>query len=180
MNKVYLLFPVIALLLFGGYWWQYSTAYEKRLEEQKVAEVRKREKKAEEDAANREKAIKEAVAASEKRKKEREEKLAKEKAEKEARELAIENRNKARSEQYKLNSQYDRLAKDVAAIKEEVGKLEDQIKNKKAEQDFLKVYVQKAEANVKYLGSISEKVEKSSDAIKKNLNELAALKAKSS
>jgi len=180
MNKIYFLVPLIGLLLFGGYWYSFSLDYDKKIEAKKYAEVQAREEKARQDQINREKAIKDATAANEARIAARAEKKAKEQKEKDDREAAIELKNKARSEMFKLGSQAERLAKEVALIKDENSKIEENVSRMRKELEFLKVYVQKAEANVKAIGPITEKIEKADDVIKKNAKELAAFKAKNS
>lgn len=166
MNKAYFLVPLIAMLAFGGYWWSFRKEYNAKKEAQQIAEVRAREEKAAKDKMMREQAVKDAIAANEKRKAEKAAKEAKEKQDKEAREAAIENRNKARAEQFKLASQAERVEKEVRTIKDEITKIDEGTKRYKAEQDFLKDYVKKAEVNVKSLQSVAEKVEKADNQIK--------------
>jgi colicin import membrane protein len=181
MNKVYFLFPIIGLLVFGGYWFSFSIEYSKKIEAQKISEVRAREEKAHQDQINREKAVRDATDANNARIRQRDAKKAKEKKEKDDREAAIELKNKARGEMFKLLSQAERLSKDVTALKEENSKIGENIDRIKKEYEFLKIYVQKAEDNVKLISVVTPKIEKADDTIKKNAKDLAAaLKAKRS
>lgn len=166
MNKAYFLVPLIAMLAFGGYWWNFRKEYNAKKEAQQIAEVHAREEKAAKDKAAREQAVKDAIAANDKRKAEKAAKEAKEKKDKEEREASIEFRNKSRAEQFKLSSQSERIDKEVRTIKEEIAKIDEGIKRYGAEKDFLKDYVKKAESNVKSLQAVAEKIEKADNQIK--------------
>jgi uncharacterized protein (DUF3084 family) len=178
MNKVYFLIPVIGLLLFGGYWYSFSTAYDKRIEAQQAAAVQARVDREHLDQINRQKAYDEATAVNQARTKLRDDKKAKETKEKADREAAIDLRSKSLSESFKFASQAERLAKDLAALIEENARVEDRVSHLKAEQEFLKVYVQKTEENVKSISAVAEKIEKSDETITRTAKELSALKTK--
>jgi colicin import membrane protein len=180
MNKAYFIVPLIGLLVFGGYWYSFTIENDKILEAKHQAEIHARDEKARQDQINREKAVKDAVASSEKRKAEREAKLAKEKKDKEDREAAVEYRNKLRGDQYKLDSQSQRLAKDIVSMKEEVSKIQENVDRLNKERDHLKILVKETEGNSKSLQTVSEKIEKADDSIRRVYKELAGLRAKSS
>lgn len=179
MNKVYFISPAILVLAFFGYWYGFKAEYQKKIDDAKVASENARIDKQKKDRADREAAIAAAVEANTKRKAEREAKQAKEKKEKEEREAAIENRNKIRGEQFKLSTQQDRLAKDVALIKEEIAKIELNIKAVSTEKAGVIEYVKKAEANAKAVQVTADKIEKADASIKQSIKELSTLKTKS-
>ncbi|MBI5382024.1 MAG: hypothetical protein HZA31_09015 [Opitutae bacterium] len=177
MNKAYVLVPLIAVILFGGYYYSFSTAYEKKELAQKAAEKEAHNAKLRKEAADREIAIKAAVEADKTRKEEKAKKEAKDKAEKEARAAAVEQRNKAQRDQGKLETQKFRLSKDVEALKEEIAKIEAEKVRAVSEAEFLKVYVKEAEANVKGLTAVLDKIE-SANRAKAEFDRQAAAAAK--
>ncbi len=178
MNKAYFISPAVLVLAFFGYWYGFKAEYEKKINDAKIAVENARLEKQATDKANRQKAIEMAVEANAKRKAEREAKQAKEKKEKEDREAAIENRNKLRSEQYKLAAQQERLTKEVEVLKDEISKVEANIKAVAAEQAFVKEYVKKAEANAKAITVTADKIDKADSDVKRAIKELTTLKTK--
>jgi len=180
MNKVYLLFPVVALAAFTTYWYGFKTNYERQADEKKAQEQRLIDEKVASDRKAREDAIKAAVESNAQRKAAKAAKEAKEAKEKSDREAAIESRNKAKSEQFKLQAQEERTAKELAEVQAEVKKIEEALRVQTSERDFLKVYVTKAEENAKSLQAVAAKVEKTDESIRKAAKELTSLKAKSS
>jgi uncharacterized protein (DUF3084 family) len=159
MNKAYFLVPLIAVILFSGYYWSFKTAYDKKLEDQVLVEKEKNVERLKVEAKNREIAIQLAVKADAKRKEERAIKEAKDKAEKDARQAAADARGKALREQGRLEIQARHLAEQVTTLKEEIAKIEEQKKSAMAEQDFLNVYVKQAEANVISLTAVLDKID---------------------
>ena len=164
MNKAYFLVPLIALVLFSGYYWSFKTSYEKKLDEKVQDEKKMHIEQLKVDAKNREKAIQMAVEADKTRKEERAAKDAKDKAEKEARQAAYDARSKAMQQQGRLELLARRLSDQVTTLKEEIAKIEEQKKSAQAEQDFLNVYVKQAEANVVSLTAVLDKIEAANKA----------------
>lgn len=179
MNKAYFLVPLIALVLFSGYYWSFKTSYEKKLDDKAQDEKKMHVEQLKVEAKNREKAIQMAVEADQKRKLERAAKDAKDKAEKEARVAANDARGKAQREQGRLELQARRLADQVTTLKEEIAKIEEQKKSVQAEQDFLNVYVKQAEANVASLTAVLDKIEAANKAKIEYDRQQAALAKKS-
>ena len=64
MNKAYLIFPLIGLLIFGGFYLSFSRGYEARLAAVKVAAENVKKEKARQQMLDREKAIAAAIEAS--------------------------------------------------------------------------------------------------------------------
>jgi hypothetical protein len=179
MNKAYFLVPLIAVILFTGYYWSFKTAYEKKLEDQRQVEKEANIERLKVEAKNREIAIQQAVKADAVRKQQRAEKEAKDKKEKEDRNAAADARGKALREQGRLETQARRLADQVVILKEEIGKIQEQIKSAQAEQDFLNVYVKQAEANVVSLTAVLDKIDAANKA-KVEYDRQQALAAKKS
>lgn len=179
MNKAYFLVPLIAVILFGGYYWSFKTAYEKKLEDQVLVEKQKHVEQLKVEAKNRARAIEMAVEADKKRKEERAAKVAKDNAEKDARQAAVDARGKALREQGRLESQARRLVDQVTTLKEEITKIEDQKKSAAAELDFLNVYVKQAEANEVSLTGVLDKIEAANAAAAKYAKDQAAAAKKS-
>jgi colicin import membrane protein len=161
---VYFLVPLVALIAFGGYYWNFSSGYDQHLED--LANLQKKAKQEKLEASNKEKqkAYDEAVAASERRK---QEKAAKEKhdaEEAEARELAVDLRNKANRDAIALTQKIERLTKDVDATKKELATLVDNKTKAVAEQAHLRVLVQMAQENTKGLEADMQKIKDADDA----------------
>jgi hypothetical protein len=111
-----------------------------------------------EDARLREKAVTDALASQEKRKKEKEIKDAKDRKDAEDRENATQARNKAANGADKLQKQADRMAKELAAAKDEIAKIQEDKKRLADEAAFLKTFVVKVESNAKGLNAVLEKI----------------------
>jgi uncharacterized protein (DUF3084 family) len=180
MNKAYFLVPLIALVLFSGFYWSFKTSYEKKLEDKVLDEKKMHVEQLKVEAKNREKAIQMAVEADKKRKEERTAKEAKDKAEKEARQAAYDARSKAQQQQSRLELQARRLSDQVTTLKEEITKIEDQKKSATTEQDFLNVYVKQAEANVVSLTAVLDKIDAANKAAADYERQQRALAAKKS
>lgn len=158
MNKFYIIVPLIALAVFGGFYMNFSKGYEAKLAAVKAAEADAKKIKAKQEIENREKAIAAAVETQAKRKIERE---AKEKADEErrtARQTAEDKRERSFSDRNKLADQARRLKKDLEEVQAEVKKIEEQKKTLTDEHAFLKNYIKQAEANVKYYYDLLDKI----------------------
>jgi len=163
-SKIYFLAPIVALVLFAGYYWKFSAEYE-AVQDAKAAVVKaNREAKLREEAATREKAIKDAVAQQEERKKERAENDAKDRARRENREAALQARDKARIEADKVQRQSERLAKEVQVTKDEIAKLVVEGEHHASEEAFLRQYVAKTQENVKSVYAVLDKIAAADDA----------------
>lgn len=174
---VYFLIPFIALIAFGGVYWNFKAGYEK-VEAAKVAKIRaEKDEKLRQEAKNREIAIKDALAAQERRKAEKAAKEAKDKADMEARQLAQEAKEKAYRDQAKLEQQVQRLQKDITAEKEIIAKLEEDRKKAADEEAFLRNYVKQANANTKSLYDVLDKIA-AADAARAAADAAAAAAAK--
>lgn len=158
MKKVYFLGPLLALLVFTGFYLSHRGGMlEREAAKQAAAEAALQAKNEAEHEA-RKVAMAEAIAAAEQRKKEKDAREAKEAAEKEARQLAIDARDKAYREQEKLARQIERVKKDIEAEELALAKLAAERKEAEAEKAFLQDFVTKAQTNVQALQALLTKL----------------------
>jgi len=158
MNKAYLIFPLIGLLIFGGFYLSFSNGYEARLAAVKVAAENVKKEKAKQQILDREKAIAAAIEASKIRAVERAEKERLEELKKTARQEADDLRQRTYEERKRLREQSDRLKKDFVEVKAAVEKATEEKKKHVEEETFLKNYLKQAEANVGYYYNLLEKI----------------------
>jgi len=147
MKKVYVIFPALAMLIFFGFWWNFSSQYQAKEAAKKEAIRQEKIAKLEQEALDRKKAIENALALQEIRRAERAEKEAKRQADREQRQADIEARRQADRERQKFARQVTRLEADVYAEKEILTKLEEKKRVLIAEAAFLRKYVDKAQEN---------------------------------
>ena len=140
-NKLYFIIPVVALIAFGFYYWNFSSQYQ-AVEDAKAAAVKQAKiVKLREEAIAREAAIKDAVDAQKIRKAE-----------------------KADQEAQKLTRQADKLEKDVAATKDEISKIETEEKRSQEELVFVKQYTAAAKENQMKLADVLTKIQEADAA----------------
>ena len=147
MKKVYVIFPTLAMLIFFGYWWNFSSKYEAKEAAKKEVVRQARYAKLELEALNRKTAIENALASQAVRREEREAKETKRQADREQRQADIESRRQADREKQKLTRQVSRLEGDVYTEKALLTKLEEKKRVLIAEEAFLREYVAKARSN---------------------------------
>ncbi len=176
MNKAYIIWPLVGLLVFGAFYWNFNKGFveRQRIEEAKVKEQRKQRMLAEAEA--RKKAIEAAIIAQQKRLADRAIKEKKEEEEKAQRAALIDRRNRAFDDVNKrLRPQLERLRNDAGDIKDQIAKLELEQKESQSEEAFLRDYVRKAEANVQSYGALLDQI---AAADKARADAAAAAKAK--
>jgi hypothetical protein len=159
MKKLYILAPLVALALFIVYYLNFAKEYEATEEAQRVAEVEARKKAQLKEIEDRKKAVQDALVMQEQRKAERAEKEAKDLAEKEARQAAVDARDRAYRDQDKLGKQVERLKKEIETVKSEIAEVEKEKQRSVEEEAHLRQYVSAAEANVRSLQQVLEKIE---------------------
>lgn len=158
MNKSYFIFPLIGLLIFGGFYLNFDRNYEAKVVEAKTKAEEVKKAKAKQDIANREAAIKAAIEAQAKRKAEREERERIEEEKKTARQDAEDARQRNYDERNRLRDQVARLKKDLEELKTITAKVAEEKKKYVDEQAFLMTFVKQAEANVKYYYNLLDKI----------------------
>ena len=147
MKKVYVIFPTLFMLIFFGFWWNFSSEYEAKEALKREAIRQAKIEKLEQEALNRKKAIEDALANQEIRREERALKEAQRQADREQRQADIEARRQADREKQKFARQVSRLEADVYAEKQLLTKLEEQKRILTDEEAFLREYVAKARSN---------------------------------
>jgi len=177
-NKIYIIAPVLVLVLFGAYYWNFSSQYEAK---QAAIVAAAKEKKLETlklAAASRAAAIHDALEAQKQRKAERAAREEKERKQKDDRENARLESEKADQEAQKLSRQADKLSKDVATAKDEIARIQADEKTSVGQLEFLKEYIAEATANQAKLADVIAKIEAADAAIAKNAAIAAAAAAK--
>jgi len=157
-SKIYLIAPLVVLLAFGAYYWNFKSDYDAKqaaiaaqIKEQKIEKLKQ-------EAIQREAAIHDAIEAQKQRKKERQEREALEQKQKDDKENAKLNADKAVQEEQKLERQVERLTTEVKGEKEETQKIEAENKKAVAEEAFLKEYVKMAQDNQASLAEVLTKI----------------------
>lgn len=158
MNKTYFLAPLLALIVFTGFYTVHRGGLKDREAAKAAAAEAALQAKNEADLAARKTAMAEAIAAAELRKKEKDAKAAKDAADKEARQLAIDARDKAFRDQDKIAKQIDRVKKDIETEQAALAKLAAARKEAEAEKAFLTDFVAKAQTNVQALQAVLTKL----------------------
>ncbi len=179
MNKAYIISPLVALLIFGAFYWNFKKGYDLKQRQTLIQQEEEQKARIEKELATRKKAIEDAIVAADKRKAEREAKEKKDAAEKAAFDALVDKRNNTFDDVNKrLRPQLDRLHSDADGLKQDIGQLQLQVKQYQDEETFLRTFVQKAQANVK---TYTDELEKIAAAEKAHAEaEAAAAKAKKS
>lgn len=165
-SYVYFVVPLVALIVFFfGFYWNAHKDFEAR-EQAKIDKVKaEKEAKLMKEAKDREIAVKSAIEMQEKRKKEKQERDAKEAREKEEREKARLAREKAARDADKFEANVKRLEKEIDVEKKAIVEVQADRKRTIEEQNFLKEYVKKAEANSRNLTGVLERIDAADKAI---------------
>jgi hypothetical protein len=163
-TKIYFLVPILALILFGGYYWNFRSQYEAHQAEIIATAKAKKEEKLRQDELAREQAIKDAIDAQKQRKAERAAREALEQKQRDDKENAILDRDKADQEQQRLERQVEKLTKDVDDAKKEIAALRADNEKQVDEVAFLGEYVKKAEDNRASLAMVLTKIQAADDA----------------
>jgi chromosome segregation ATPase len=166
-SKIYIIAPVVVLIVFGAYYWNFSSQYEAK---QAAIAAQVKERKLETlkaEAAAREAAIHDALVAQQQRKAERAAREERERKQKDDRENARLENDKAAQEAQKLQRQAEKLTKDVATAKDEIAKIQAEEKSSQSELDFLKQYIAEATSNQAKLADVITKIEAADAAVAK-------------
>jgi hypothetical protein len=176
---LYFLVPIAALLAFIPFFWRFNANYEaneavraEAIHQSKIAAIAAQDKL-------RQQAIDESLVTSarrQKEKKDRDDRLQRERDEKDA---AYQARNKAESESRNLKDRSEHLQKDVDSVKADIAKLDADEGKQRQEADAAKQYVTLAEANVKNLSQVLDRIA-AADAAAEAAAKAAAAKKSSS
>ena len=165
MNKAYIIWPLVGLLVFGAFYWNFNQGYVER-EKDKVRQVqREKDDRIKLDLERRRKAIEDATKAQEERHAARVAKEKKEQEENDARTKLLERQQHAFDEVNRhLRPQLDRVKSDADAVKGEIAQLELQKKQFVDEETFIRKYTRQAEANMKTYYDLLDKIKAAEDA----------------
>ncbi len=158
MNKVYIIFPLVGLLIFGGFYYSFNKSYAEKLTQIKVKAEEDKKAKARQQMLDRDAAIKSAIESQATRKKEKEERDRIEEAKKTARQEAEDLRQRSYDDRNKFRDQVGRLKKELEDVKATFAKITDEKKRYTEEDAFLKTYVKQAESNAKYYYDLLDKI----------------------
>lgn len=158
MKKAYILGPLLGVIIFSVFYWNFSKEYALEAQAKIEAARKEREEVLRKEALDRKAAIEAALVLQGQRKKEKADREAKEVADKELRQNLTDKRDLAFREQDRLSKQAERLAKDVDIEKAAIAEIEKQKKFATDEEAFLRQYVSQAEANSKSLEEVIQNI----------------------
>jgi Flp pilus assembly protein TadB len=159
MKKVYVLWPVIGMLVFTGFYWNFTRGAAERQHQVELRQQEERKARILKEAESRKRAIEDAIAAQAKRAAERAAKEKKTEEENAARQALLDKRNQVFEDVNKrLHPQLDRLKSDADEINASIAQLEMQKKQYLDEEAFLRTYVTQAQANVKTYYAILDRI----------------------
>ena len=177
-TKIYFLAPLVVLIAFGAYYWNFKSDYDTKQAAVVAHEKEVKLEKLKQEAIQREAAIHDALEAQKVRKKEREDREAKELKQRDDKENAKLIEEKADQESQRLQRQVEKLTKDVETEKAEVAKIVADNKKTVEEEGFLKEYVKMAQDNQASLAAVLTKIEAADAAAVKAAAAAAAAAAK--
>jgi hypothetical protein len=165
MNKAYIIWPLIGLLVFGVFYWNFDRGYKGREHLKAVQEEQVKQDRIRLDLERRKKAIEDATKAQEERRALRLAKEKKDQEEADARNALVERRMHAYDEVNRhLAPQLDRQKVDADSVKGEIAQLELQKKQYEDDEAFLRTYTRQAERNVTKYYDLLEKLKAAEDA----------------
>jgi hypothetical protein len=166
MKKKYIFVipPIVALVLFFFYYEHYQTGFIQKQQAIAAAAQKAREDQVNLENAQRKKAVDEALASQQRHKEEKAAKEAMLAKRQEDRQNALDAREKSISDLIKFRERVDRLTKDVATVKEQITKVEQDEDLLRAQVVFFQGYVKTAEAHDADLTTVLEKIQKADDA----------------
>jgi colicin import membrane protein len=178
-KRIYIIAPILMLVLFGGYYWNFRSQYEAHQAEIVAAQKAKKAEKLRQDEAARDIAMADALAAQKQRKAERAAREALDEKMRNDKENAVLDSEKAAQESQKLERQADKLTKDVADNEKDIAALQEDDTKQVAQIAFLGDYVKKAQENRASLAAVLTKIQAADDALA-HAAALAAAKEKKS
>ncbi len=159
MNKAYIIWPFVGLLVFGAFYLNFNRTYSEKQRQEQIRIAKEKQDKALKDQQQRIAAINAANKAVEQRNAERKAKEDQEEKERQERIALVDRRNRAFDDVNKrLRPQLERLRNDAGDLKDQIAKLEQEKKEYQNEEAFLREYVRKAEANAQTYVNLIEQL----------------------
>jgi len=177
MNKWYFGFPLIALVAFALFFWQFNRRHEAELAREAAAVKEERAAELRQQMQARLEAAQAAKKTADENRRVREEEKAREEAERVARQEAIARRDDVASNLAKSRRLLDAARSDLTAEEERLKKIRDENSFLLAEKTFLTDYIKRAEGNATRMLALVEKID---TAAAKVVAELEAAKASGS
>lgn len=176
MSKKYFIFPFLALLVFGGFYWNFQSTYsEKQAAAEAAAKEEQRVRREKEiEAQNR--AIEEAIKIQTARRAEQEAKRKKKEADDKARREAVDLRDRTYREQNQLNNRLSQLKRDLEIENLTLARIRESEIALSGDKTALETYIVKSKANQQRLTDLLVKIEEAARA--KAAAEAAAAKKK--
>ncbi len=163
-SLLYFAVPIVAVLVFIPFFWRFNATYDAReaaraevIHQGKIAQI------AEQDRL-RQKAIDDSLVTQARRQKEKKERDDRLQKERDDRESALQARNKANNDSVGLKNRIDRVTKEVETVKADIAKLEADEEKQRQEESAARQYVVLAEANVKNLSQVLDRIKAADDA----------------
>jgi hypothetical protein len=175
MKKLYVIFPLIGVLVFGAFFWNFNSEIESREAAKKEAQRVEREGKQRADLEAKRKAIEEAIALQEKRKVEKADRQKRDEEEKQMQLDLKDASDRARDERDRVLRRVDQLKTEIGFEVATIKKIAEEKANLALEDQYLLNYVKLAEGNKATLEEVLTKIEK----VDKDAVIAAAQKAKS-
>jgi hypothetical protein len=144
---IYMLVPLCGVIVFCLFYIPFARSYDQKLAQKHKQDLIEQQDKANADAEARRQASIEANQNAEKRKAEREARAARDKAEQDALAAADAARVKAHNDKQKYEQEVTELTKEIKLEQAALAELQTNKEDALKEQEFLKSYVQQAEAN---------------------------------
>jgi hypothetical protein len=177
MNKWYFGIPILALVLFGGYFAKFKYDYDTAIAQKEAAAKQALDEQAVAEAMARRIAIEQNNLITEENNKKRAEEKERQRLKEEARQAALEVRTQRTAELTSLRRDYEQVQKDLVVEEQLFDKAKANVASHEAERAFLAGYVQLAEKNANRMLAMIDKVDKAAAEVKKQLDALAAAQA---
>jgi len=159
MNKAYIIWPFVGLLVFGAFYLNFNRTYQEKQRQEQIRIAQEKRDRALKEQQQRKAAIDAANAAVAQRNAERQAKEEQEEKERQMRIELVDRRNRAFDDVNKrLRPQLERLRNDAGDLKDQIAKLEQEKKEYQNEEAFLREYVRKAEANAQTYVNLIEQL----------------------
>lgn len=176
MNKAYIIWPLLGLVVFGAFYWNFDQGYNARERQKLIQEQKAKEEHIQLELAQRKKAIEDATIAQEQRNAARHAKEEKEQREKDLRNQLMDRRQNAFDDVNRhLRPQLDRLKTEADSVKGEIDQLTLQKQQFVDEESFIRKATRETEDNMKTYYDLLQKIKEAEDA--HALAEAAAAKA---
>lgn len=178
MNKFYIILPLVACLVFGGFYLKSDKDFRAEQEIKKAAAQTALKEKQRHDAEMRQSAYQAAIDSQAQRKKEREERERIDEEKKRVRADLEDKRQRAFDERRRLRDQVERARKEVAGVEKEIATIEPAKKAHQDELNFLRDYVKTAKTNVNSYYQLLEKIAAAEKTAAQAASQAAAAAAK--